>query len=160
MSAPKGPPPICENRRARFNYELLDFYEAGVALTGPEVKSLRTGGGQLHEAYASFSKGELWLVGAYIAPYKHATLQGAVGYDERRSRKLLMHASELKKLKQAREQQGLTLVPLRLYWKHGRVKLALALAKGKNTIDKRETIKRREAERATRRIFKGARSGS
>lgn len=159
MSHDKGPPPICENRRARYQYELLEFFEAGLVLSGPEVKSLRAGGGQLNEAYASFSKGELWLIGAHIAPYKHATVQGAASYDERRSRKVLMHASELKKLKQAREQQSLTLVPLRLYWKHGVVKLTLALAKGKNTIDKRETIKRREAERATRRIFKGSRSG-
>ncbi len=157
MTESKGPPPICENRRARYNYELLEFYEGGLVLSGPEVKSLRAGGGQLHEAYASFSKGELWLVGAHIAPYRHANVQGAVGYDERRSRKILMHASELKKLKQARETQGLTLVPLKLYWRHGVVKVGLALAKGKNTVDKRETIKRRENERATRRIFKGAR---
>ena len=156
MSA-KHPSAICENRRARYNYAWDDVYEGGLVLTGPEVKSLREGGGQLNEAYASFSKGELWLIGAHISPYKHATVQGAAAYEERRSRKVLLHASEIKKLKIAREQQGMTLVPLRLYWKNGVVKVALALAKGKNTVDKRETIKRREAERETRRIFKGAR---
>jgi SsrA-binding protein len=158
MAEPKPQPPICENRRARYAYELLDFYEGGLVLTGPEVKSLRAGGGQIYEAYASFSKGELWLIGAHIAPYAHATVQGAEGYDPRRSRKILLHASELKKLKEAREQQQLTVVPLRLFWQHGRVKVALALAKGKKLVDKRETIKRREQERATRRIFKGGRA--
>jgi SsrA-binding protein len=156
MSA-KEPNLICENRRARFNYAWEDVYEGGLVLSGPEVKSIRAGGGQLNEAYASFSKGELWLIGAHIAPYKHATIQGAASFDERRSRKVLLHASEIKKLKAAREQQGMTLVPLKLYWKNGVVKVLLALAKGKNTVDKRETIKRREEERATRRIFKGAR---
>ncbi len=159
MNAPTHPPPLCENRKARYNYTLLEFYEAGLVLHGAEVKSLRAGGGHLNEAYAGFSKGELWLIGAHIAPYKHATLQGNTGYDERRSRKILLNASELKKLKQARERDGLTLVPLKLYWKRGLVKLTLALAQGKKTIDKRETIKRREADRATRRLFKGARSG-
>jgi SsrA-binding protein len=159
MVTHKGPPPICENRRARYAYELLEFYEGGLVLTGPEVKSLRAGGGQLHEAYASISKGELWLIGAHIAPYKNANGQGAEGYEERRSRKILLHKAELKKLKIGREQKGLTVVPLKLYWKNGVVKVALALAKGKNTIDKRETIKARELDRATRRIFKGGRSG-
>lgn len=159
MSDFKGPPPICENRRARYAYELLEFYNGGLVLTGPEVKSLRKGGGQIHEAYASFTKGELWLVGAHIAPYANATVQGAAGYDPRRSRKVLLHKAELKKLKQAREQLQLTVVPLRLYWQNGKVKVALALGKGKKLVDKRETIKKRDAERATRRIFKGGRSG-
>ena len=155
----KGPPAICENRRARYAYELLEFYNGGLALTGPEVKSIRAGGAQIHEAYASFSKGELWLIGAHIAPYANATVQGAENYDPRRSRKVLLHKAELKKLKQAREQQQLTIVPLRLYWQRGLVKVALALGKGKKLVDKRETIKRRDAERATRRLFKGSRSG-
>ncbi|MFO0500520.1 MAG: SsrA-binding protein SmpB [Pseudomonadota bacterium] len=153
----KQPHLICENRRARFNYAWDEVFEGGLVLSGPEVKSLRAGGGQLNEAYASIAKSEVWLIGAHIAPYKHATLQGAASFDERRSRKVLLHTSQIKKLKVAREQQGMTLVPLKLYWKNGVVKVLLALAKGKNTVDKRETIKRREEERATRRIFKGAR---
>lgn len=143
---------ICENRRARFHYELLDFYEGGLVLTGPEVKSLRGGDGHINEAYASFSRGELWLIGSHIAPYGNA---GYAVQEERRSRKILLHASELKKLREALEREGLTLVPLRLFWQRGRCKVALAVAKGKKTVDKRETIKRRDAERATQRIFKG-----
>lgn len=145
---------ICENRRARFNYELLDFYEGGLVLTGPEVKSLRAGGAHINEAYAMFSRGEMWLVGSHVAPYANA---GYAEQEERRTRKILLHASEIKKIRMALERDGLTLMPLRLFWQKGRVKVALAVAKGKNTIDKRETIKKRDAERETRRIFKGRR---
>jgi SsrA-binding protein len=149
---------ICENRRARFHYELLEFYEGGLVLAGAEVKSLRGGGGQINEAYASFSRGELWLIGAHIAPYKHAGHAAfGEGYDERRSRKVLLHKSELKKVKEAIEQQGLTLVPLRLFWQKGRVKVALAVARGKKTVDKRRSIKEREMKRDIARVFKGGR---
>lgn len=145
---------ISENRRARFNYELLDFYEGGLVLTGPEIKSLRNGGGQINEAYANFSRGELWLIGSHIAPYGNA---GYAVQEERRSRKILLHAAELEKIQYGIQRDGLTLVPLRLFWQKGRAKVALAVAKGKNTVDKRETIKKRDAERETRRIFKGRR---
>jgi SsrA-binding protein len=147
---------ICENRRARFNYEFLDFYDGGLVLEGPEVKSIRAGGAQLNEAYASFSRGEMWLIGAHIAPYANAaaTVYGQA-YDPRRSRKILLHESEIKKIRQALETQGLTLVPLRLFWQRGRVKIALAVAKGKKTVDKRETIKRRDEARSIARAFKG-----
>ena len=149
---------ICENRRARYNYELLDFYDGGLVLTGSEVKSLRQGHAQINEGYAAFSRGELWLIGAHIAPYKYAGTSEFTGqHEERRTRKILLHAEELKKIKKATEQQGLTLVPLRLFWQKGLCKVALAVAKGKNTVDKRETIKKREGERELRRIFKGAR---
>jgi SsrA-binding protein len=154
MSEKRSDNVICENRRARFNYELLDFYEGGLVLTGPEVKSLRGGGAHINEAYAVFSRGEMWLVGGHIAPYANAA---HVEQEERRSRKILLHASEIKKIRMALEREGLTLMPLRLFWQKGRVKVALAVAKGKNTIDKRETIKKRDAERETRRIFKGRR---
>jgi SsrA-binding protein len=143
---------ICENRRARYNYELLDFYEGGLVLTGPEVKSLRGGGGQINEAYASFSRGELWLIGCHIAPYGNA---GQAEQEERRTRKILLHEAELKRIQHGLERDGLTLVPLRLFWQKGRAKVALAVAKGKKTVDKRETIKKRDMERETRRIFKG-----
>ena len=145
---------ICENRRARFNYELMDFYEGGLVLTGPEVKSLRNGGGQINEAYASISRGEVWLIGSHIAPYGNA---GYAVQEDRRTRKILLHAAEVEKIAKAIEREGLTLVPLRLFWQKGRAKVALAVAKGKNTVDKRETIKKRDAERETRRIFKGRR---
>lgn len=143
---------MCENRRARFNYEFLDFYEGGLVLLGTEVKSLRAGGGSINEAYASFSRGELWLIGSHIAPYGQA---GYSTHEERRSRKILLKEAELDRIRDALERDGCTLVPLRLFWMRGRAKVALAVAKGKNTVDKRETIKRRELERATRRIFKG-----
>ncbi len=145
---------ICENRRARYNYELQDFYEGGLVLTGPEVKSLRAGGGQINEAYASISRGEVWLIGSHIAPYGNA---GYAPQEDRRTRKILLHAAEVEKISKAIEREGLTLVPLRLFWQKGRAKVALAVAKGKNTVDKRETIKKRDAERETRRIFKGRR---
>lgn len=145
---------ICENRRARFNYELLEFYEGGLVLTGPEVKSLRAGGGHINEAYATFSRGELWLIGSHIAPYGNA---GYAVQEERRTRKILLNAVELGRIQDDLERKGLTLIPLRMFWQNGRAKVALAVAKGKNTIDKRETIKKRDAERETRRIFKGRR---
>jgi SsrA-binding protein len=143
---------ITENRRARFHYEFLEFYEGGLVLTGTEVKSLRNGGGSLNEAYANFSRGELWLIGCHIAPYAQA---GHEGHEERRSRKILLHEAELNRIRIALEREGCTLVPLRLFWQHGRAKVALTVAKGKNTVDKRETIKRRDLERETQRIFKG-----
>lgn len=143
---------ICENRRARFNYELLDFYEGGLVLSGPEVKSLRAGGGHINEAYANFSRGELWLIGSHIAPYGNA---GYAVQEETRSRKILLNKTEIERIKKGLERDGLTLVPLRLFWQKGRAKVALAVAKGKNTVDKRDTIKKRDMERETRRIFKG-----
>ena len=143
---------ICESRRARFNYEFLDFYEGGLVLTGSEVKSIRAGGAHINEAYAAYSRGEMWLIGAHIAPYGNA---GYSQHEERRSRKILLHEAEIKRIAEGLERDGLTLVPLRLFWQRGRVKVALALSKGKKTVDKRETIKRRDVERETRRIFKG-----
>lgn len=152
MAEKRGENVICENRRARFHYELLDFYEGGLVLSGPEVKSLRDGGGQINEAYASFSRGELWLIGSHIAPYGNA---GYAVQEDRRTRKILLNKSEMEKIQKGLERDGLTLVPLRLFWQKGRAKVALAVAKGKNTVDKRETIKRRDQEREVRRVFKG-----
>jgi SsrA-binding protein len=143
---------ICESRRTRFNYELLDFYEGGLVLTGSEVKSLRAGNAHINEAYASHSRGEIWLIGSHIAAYKSA---GYAQHEERRSRKILLHAAQIEKIRRALEQKGLTLVPVRLYWQNGLAKVTLALGKGKNTVDKRETIKKRESERELRRVVKG-----
>ncbi|MFZ2586620.1 MAG: SsrA-binding protein SmpB [Alphaproteobacteria bacterium] len=154
MSAPTGQKIIAENRRARYLYELLEFYQAGLVLTGTEVKSLRLGNAHVNEAYASVSRGEVWLIGCHIAAYKNA---GYTPHEERRSRKLLLNEAEIEKIKKGLEQKGLTLVPLKLYWHKGRVKVDVALGKGKNTVDKRETIKRREEDRSLRRVMKGGR---
>lgn len=154
--APSSLKIICESRKARFNYELLDFYEGGLVLTGSEVKSLRLGNTHINEAYATYSRGEVWLIGAHIAAYKNA---GYAQHEERRTRKILFHESEIKKLRQAMERDGLSLIPLKLYWNKGRAKITLAVGKGKKTVDKRETIKRREDDRNLRRIFKGGNKG-
>lgn len=143
---------IAENRRARFNYELLDFYQAGLVLTGTEVKSLRLGHGNLNEAYATYSRGEIWMLGSHISQYSHA---GYAQHDEKRSRKLLLKANEIDKIQVALQQKGLTLVPVRLYWENGKAKVDVALGKGKNTVDKRESIKKRDMDREIKRVFKG-----
>ena len=143
---------ICHNRRARFDYALEQAFEAGLALLGTEVKSIRQGRANMNEAYANFLGDELYLIGAHIAPYENA---GYAQHDERRDRKLLLHRKELDKLRQAREAKGYTIVPVRLYWKNGKVKLEVALAKGKKQVDKRETIKQRDWDRQKHRILKG-----
>lgn len=145
---------ISDNRRARYNYELLEFYEAGLVLMGSEVKSIRGGHVQINEAYASFSRGELWLVGAHIGLYKDAGYAGHT--DERRSRKLLMHKAQLKRLRQDVQMKGRSLIPTKLVFKKGFVKVVLALAEGKQRFDKRATIKEREWNRTKQRLFKGS----
>lgn len=152
MGKDDGQRVISENRRARFNYELLEFFQAGLVLTGSEVKSLRQGHAHINEAYASVSRGEVWLIGAHVAAYKNA---GYSQHEERRTRKLLLNEAEIDKIARGLEQKGLSLVPVKLYWHKGRAKVDVALGKGKKTFDKRETIKRREDDRALRRIFKG-----
>jgi len=139
------------NRKARFNYEITDTYEVGIVLTGPEVKSVRAGQINLDESYAKFIDGELWLVGAHIAPYKQAM-------DEQQSpirkRKLLMNKKELEKLELKIQTEGLTLVPLKTYLKQNKLKLELGLARGKRKYDKRATLKSRDQEREIRRKLK------
>lgn len=143
---------ICENRRARFNYEILEKFEAGVVLTGSEVKSLREGKANLSDSYAVPSRGELWLVNAHIAKYPPA---GIFNHEEKRERKLLMQRREIDRLMGKIQEKGLTLVPLSLYFnKRGKVKVSLGLGKGKKARDKRETIKKRESDRELRRIAK------
>lgn len=143
---------IATHRRARFDYEILDTFEAGIALLGPEVKSLRVGKASLSEAYAIIRNGEAWLRGLHISPYEQA---GANNPDPLRERKLLLHRHELRRLQSKVAERGLTLVPLSLYWKEGRAKVELGLVRGKRQTDKRETIKRREQDREMRRAVRG-----
>ncbi len=142
---------ITENRKARHNYEILDTVEAGIMLLGTEVKALREGRGNLDECYAVFKGDELFLLNSHIGEYSHASPDA---HDLRRARKLLLHKIELERLKMSREREGLTLIPLRLYWKSGKVKVALAIAKGKKSHDKREADKERDWNRSRHRILK------
>lgn len=143
---------ISDNRKARFLYEILETYEAGVQLTGTEVKSIREGKLNLQDGYALIRGGEAWLLNVHISPY---TGSGQYfNHDPRRTRKLLLHRQEIRKLIGKVEQQGLTLVPLKVYLKHGLVKVSIALGKGKKLHDKRETIKRRQDQREIQRALK------
>jgi SsrA-binding protein len=143
---------IARNRKARHNYFIEETYEAGLALEGWEVKSLREGKGQLSEAYVTIRNGEALLLGANITPLKTASTH--VRADPTRTRKLLMHRRELDRLTGLVERQGMTLVPLELYWKSGRAKLAVGLAKGKKQHDKRADQKDRDWQLAKARIMK------
>jgi SsrA-binding protein len=142
---------IADNRKALFEYFILETFEAGVVLTGTEVKGIREGRANLRESYARVENGEVWLYKVHINPYSH---RGYVDHDPKRRRKLLLHRAEIRKLIGRTVERGLTLVPTRMYFKRGRVKVALALARGKQLHDKRETIKRRETERETRAMVK------
>src|SRR5574337_354283 len=135
------------NRAASHNYFLLEKFETGIALTGTEVKSVRAGRANLKDAYGLIKDGELWLLNAHIGPYEHGNI---FNHEPLRTRKLLIHKEELRKLIGKTQQKGLTLIPTRLYFKRGRVKCELAVAKGKQLWDKRETIRRRTAEREAR----------
>jgi SsrA-binding protein len=150
----RGEKPIAENRRARHDYHLLERFEAGLVLTGTEVKSLRERGATLQRAYADVRDGEVWLVGAHIAPYDRGTTGG---HDPDRARKLLLHRGEIASLIGKVKERGLTLVPTRLYFKDGRAKVELAVARGKEQHDKRRDIARRDAERQIERALKGGR---
>ena len=146
---PGGRKIIAQNRKARHDYEVLETLETGIALVGTEVKVLREGKGGIAGAYASvMPDGQLWLHGVNIPPY---TFGNRFNHDSLRDRKLLAHAREIRRLKASVEQKGLTLVPLSLYFFKGRVKVELGVCRGKNTIDRRETIRRRDVERNVRR---------
>ena len=135
------------NRAASHNYFLSDKFEAGIVLTGTEVKSVRAGHANLKDSYGLIKDGELWLLNAHIGPYEHGNI---FNHEPLRTRKLLVHSDELKKLIGKTQQRGLTLIPTRMYFKNGRVKVELALAKGKQLWDKRETERRRTADREAR----------
>jgi len=140
---------LISNRRAKFDYQILETFEAGIVLLGKEVKSLKNGQGRLDGSYAFFSEGELMLLNMYISPYQPKNTMGAVEPD--RSRKLLLRKKELNYLIGKLKEKKFTLVPLKVYLNHGKIKLELAIAKGKTKLDKRETIKKREAEREMKR---------
>ena len=142
---------IAENRKAFHEYHILETFEAGITLLGTEVKGIREGKASLADSYARVEKGEVWLYNVHINPYSH---RGYVDHDPKRRRKLLLHAQEIRKLVGKTTEKGLTLVPLRLYFKKGRVKVAISLVKGKQLHDKRETLRRREVDRETRAAVK------
>jgi SsrA-binding protein len=135
---------VARNRRARFEYELLDKLEAGIVLTGTEVKSLRNGKASLEDAYATIERGEVWLHGTDIPEYVQAN---RMNHKPKRPRKLLLHRSEILKFAGKASERGLTLVPVQLYFKNGRAKVELSVAKGKKTHDKREALKTKDAKR-------------
>ncbi len=145
---------VAENRKAGYDYIFLDTFEAGLVLLGTEVKAIREGRANLRDSFCRLEGGEAFLVNAHIGQYSHG---GSASHDPVRPRKLLLNRSELNKLLGKTSSKGLTIVPLRLLLKKGRVKVAIALAKGKKTIDKRETIRRREALRETRAAIKSRR---
>ena len=144
---------ICENRKARYDYTIEDVLEAGLALKGSEVKSLRAGRANLKDSYADIRDHEVYLVGTYISPYDPAS---HLNHDPERERKLLLHKKEIGKLIGKVNERGLTLIPLKMYFKRGKAKVELALAKGKRSYDKRETLKRKEARREMERAIKSA----
>lgn len=143
--------PVAENRKAGFDYHFLDHYEAGVVLQGTEVKAIREGMVNLRDSYVRIEGGEAWLFKVHISQYSHS---GSASHDPERKRKLLLNAAELRKLIGKTAEKGLTVVPTKMYFKNGRLKVAIALAKGKKAHDKRETMKKREADRETRAAVK------
>ncbi len=143
---------IVQNKKARFDYHIIETFEAGIVLTGSEIKSVRMGEVSLAESYVRPEKGEIFLLAAHIKPYVFNTTKE---YDPVRRRKLLMHKHEIQKLRGTVEQKGLTLIPLRLYLKRGKAKLEIALAKGKDAPDKRQSVKERESKREIGRILRG-----
>ena len=145
---------IAENRKARHEYQLLERYEAGLVLTGTEVKSLRAGGATLQRAYADVRDGEVWLVGAHIAEYGQGNIQN---HDPDRERKLLLHRKEIASLLGKVRERGLTLVPTKLYFKDGKVKVEIAVGRGKELHDKRRDIAKRDAERQMERALRARR---
>jgi SsrA-binding protein len=145
---------IAENRKAFHDFHLLESFEAGLVLLGTEVKAIREGRVNLRDSFARVEDGEVFLYNVNISPYSH---RGYATHEPLRRRKLLLHRDEIRKLIGKTVEKGMTLVPTRLYFKNGRVKVAVSLAKGKKEYDKRETIKRREADRETRAAVKSRR---
>ena len=145
---------VCQNKKARHDYHIIEVIEAGMVLLGTEVKSLREGRANLKDSYARIRDGELYLVQAHISPYSHASYDN---HDPERVRKLLVHKRELKRLTGKTQEKGLTLVPLKIYFKDGKAKVELALASGKKSYDKRETLKRQTQKREMERAIKDRR---
>jgi SsrA-binding protein len=145
---------IAENRKAHHDFHLLESFEAGIVLLGTEVKAIREGRVNLRDSFARVEAGEIFLYNVTISPYSH---RGYADHEPLRRRKLLLHREEIRKLIGKTVERGMTLVPTRLYFKNGRVKVSVSLAKGKKEFDKRETIKRRETDRETRAAVKSRR---
>ncbi len=143
--------PIADNRKAFHDFHILETFEAGIALVGTEGKGIREGQANLRDSYARLEKSEVWLFNVHINPYSH---RGYVDHDPKRKRKLLLHKHEIRKLIGKTVEKGLTLVPTRMYFKNGKIKVSIALAKGKQDHDKRETLRRRETDRETRAAVK------
>jgi len=142
---------VADNRKAAHDYHLIETFEAGIALQGTEVKAIREGRVNLRDSYARVEAGEIFVYNIHISEYSH---RGYASHEPTRRRKLLLHKAEIRKLIGKTVAKGMTIVPVRMYFKNGRVKLAVSLAKGKQLHDKRETVKRREAERETRAAIK------
>jgi SsrA-binding protein len=142
---------IAENRKAFHDYHIVETFEAGVALLGTEVKAIREGNVNLRDSYARVEDGEVWILNVHINPYSH---RGYADHEPTRKRKLLLRRQEIRKLIGRTVERGMTLVPTRMYFKNGHVKVAIGLAKGKQDHDKRETVKKRDAERETRAAVK------
>jgi SsrA-binding protein len=153
--APPGTKLVASNRKARHDYFVIDTFECGIALVGSEVKSLREGKVQLRDAYARVEEGEVWLHGVHVPPYSHAS--GRDGHDPERPRKLLLHRHEIDELVGRTKQESLTLVPLSIYFRNGRAKVELALARGRRRHDKRQAIAERDARREAERAMARAR---
>jgi SsrA-binding protein len=149
----RGDRVVISNRKARYDYFVLDTYECGIVLKGPEVKSIRNGRANLQDGYARIDDGEVWLFGMHVSPYEFS--RGDL--DPVRPRKLLLHHKQIDELARATEERGITLVPLSVYFKDGRAKVELAIARGKARYDKRQAIAERDAKRETQRALKGER---
>jgi SsrA-binding protein len=149
----RGDRVVISNRKARYDYFVLDTYECGIVLKGPEVKSIRNGRANLQDGYARIDDGEVWLFGMHVSPYEFS--RGDL--DPVRPRKLLLHHKQIDELARATEERGITLVPLSVYFKDGRAKVELAVARGKARYDKRQAIAERDAKRETQRALKGDR---
>src|SRR3954447_5520774 len=149
----RGDQVVITNRKARHDYFVLDSYECGIVLKGPEVKSIRNGRANLQDGYARIDDGEVWLFGMHVSPYEFS--RGDL--DPVRPRKLLLHHEQIDELARATEERGITLVPLSVYFKNGRAKVELAIARGKARYDKRQAIAERDANRDVQRVMKGER---
>ena len=149
----RGDQLVITNRKARHDYLVLDTWECGIMLAGPEVKSVREGRANLQDAYARVEDGEVWLYGMHVSPYSYSRME----LDPVRKRKLLLHRKEIVELERGTDEKGHTLVPLRVYFKDGRAKVELALARGKRAYDKRQALAERDAQRETERAMKGIR---
>lgn len=140
-----------QNKKAKFDYEIIDTYEAGIALTGTEIKSIRLGKAQLRDSYAVIRNGEVFLLNMHISHYEQGNI---FNHDETRTRKLLLHKKEILKLRDRVEVEGLTLIPIKLYFKGSKVKILVGVARGKKSYDKRESIKKRDIDRDLKKQYK------